>query len=206
MDQGCCECLKELLRFVLIRTAPVRVGIKPGELLRVKKCLRASGCHGEICVHQDEALRALALPYLTLRDTPIDSLLLFYHAECMERLLDRHEVRQLLAPFGYPLAASAPLRFFERLEERFKEDTFPHEVGIFLGYPLKDVEGFLYRLPETHVSGARWRVFGEPTESLMQMKAHCCVEQAAERILATSPTVEVFYNTLRSSFRNRSVT
>ena len=34
-------------------------------------------------------------------------------------------------------------RSVARLKKRLAEDDFPHEIGVFLGYPLGDVVGFI---------------------------------------------------------------
>ena len=56
-----CEHRKELMKFLLIKTAPVRSGVKPAEFLRVRKCYRSKPEEG-FCIHQAEILATLRLP------------------------------------------------------------------------------------------------------------------------------------------------
>ena len=38
---------------------------------------------------------------------------------------------------------------------------FPHEIGIFLGYPLWDVEGFLKNNGENSIGNGYWKVYDD---------------------------------------------
>jgi hypothetical protein len=80
------------------------------------------------------------------------------------------------------------------LENRFHafSQSFPHEIGLFLGYPLKDVEGFI-RNQQTSVAGRTlWRVFGEPTESLALMQRFRSARVRLARALQREPDAERF--------------
>lgn len=71
------------------------------------------------------------------------SLLLVYRPELLEAALDQPLARVILAGRGYPVDGPLPWllrRLMDRLEG---EGDFPHEVGLFLGYPPEDVLGFL---------------------------------------------------------------
>ncbi len=39
-------------------------------------------------------------------------------------------------------------------------ETFPHEIGLFLGYPPEDVDGFIHRRDEYTCCGY-WKVYGD---------------------------------------------
>ena len=76
------------------------------------------------------------------------------------------------------------------LEDQCRRIPLPHEVGIFIGYPLKDVMGFIERAPRTPVVRGDWQVFGEPEESLGLMRLYRCAEQLAEKIIETYQDIE----------------
>ena len=78
------------------------------------------------------------------------------------------------------------------LVRRAGECDLPHEVGIFIGYPLKDVAGFIARLPSTPVHNGVWRVYGDAHESLARMKAYAQIEAEARETLQRAEGVEDF--------------
>ena len=64
-----------------------------------------------------------------------------YSAEILESILEDPAIRSFLRQYKYPLnSISACL---DHLDKRLNETKFPHEIGIFLGYPLQDVLGFI---------------------------------------------------------------
>lgn len=64
-----------------------------------------------------------------------------YHIGALEKLLRYPLNRKFLEERGYPCKSAA--QSVRLLKERMQEDDFPHEIGIFLGYPLEDVHGFI---------------------------------------------------------------
>ena len=68
-------------------------------------------------------------------------LLLVYRPDRLERQLNDPAVRALLLREGYP-AQGGLEAMLETLGRRLNQGDFPHEVGLFLGYPPEDVEGF----------------------------------------------------------------
>lgn len=60
----------------------------------------------------------------------------------LQRDLKKPGVAKFLKKYGYESAE--PASALERLKERLGQDApFPHEIGVFLGYPLGDVIGFI---------------------------------------------------------------
>ena len=80
---------------------------------------------------------------VTILQQKKDLYLMYVHRpQLLEQRLMQQDVQHLLCPLGYPLC---PLReslghLMHRLEH---EAQFPHEIGLFLGYPAADVEAFM---------------------------------------------------------------
>ena len=68
----------------------------------------------------------------------------------------------------------------------------PHEVGVFIGYPLKDVAGFMRCLPSTPIHHGAWRVYGGTRESLERMRLYASAEDEARAALQSASGVEDF--------------
>ena len=80
------------------------------------------------------------------------------------------EELRLLSECGYnPENTNACLaRLISRLR---MEKDFPHEVGLFLGYPPADVDGFMHRKGECKLCGL-WKVYDD-AEGAMRQFARC---------------------------------
>ncbi|MDO4576053.1 MAG: DUF3793 family protein [Planctomycetia bacterium] len=173
---------KEFLHFWLTKTAAVRCGWKPGELLRFRWYFTYRNERNQIKrLPLRRILELLDLPYHILRKEDDGVLILFYHPETMTKTLRNPQNARFLERFGFPMNGT-PARQLERLQERFSKVTIPHEVGIFLGYPLKDVVGFIQNAPRVPVRGM-WQVFGDPRESLRIMEMYREIETRTETIL-----------------------
>ena len=95
---------KELLRFLLVKTAAVRCGVKPGELLRVRHCYEDRNDQGlRICLNRRDIYFCLKLDYIELRVEEGSSLILFYNPEKLARTLSERRNRYWLAKVGYGL-------------------------------------------------------------------------------------------------------
>jgi hypothetical protein len=101
-----------------------------------------------------------------------DSLLLFiYDGNALRRLLSEKRVTTMLnrAGYGQPSDLDATL---EELKGRIGGSSFPHEVGIFLGYPLKDVAAFMGWAPIPFTCQGPWKIYGDPRRSLETAASH----------------------------------
>lgn len=41
------------------------------------------------------------------------------------------------------------------------QEDFPHEIGLFLGYPVEDVHGFIEKGPDCCKCTGCWKVYGD---------------------------------------------
>ena len=61
------EHRKELLRFLLVKTAAVRLGVKPAELLRVRHCYASVNAEGlRVCLYRSDIYGILGLALVTV--------------------------------------------------------------------------------------------------------------------------------------------
>ena len=87
-------------------------------------------------------------------------LLLVYRPERLERHLADPAVQALLLREGYPVQGGLEA-MLNALSLRLSGCRFPHEVGLFLGYPVEDVEGFrLHQGRNCKLSGC-WKVYSD---------------------------------------------
>lgn len=72
-------------------------------------------------------------------------------------------IRSFLEPLGYDCsdADRCVARLGEKIRAGRDSAEFPHEVGVFLGYPLEDVEGFIHHKEEGCKCIGCWRVYGD---------------------------------------------
>ncbi|MGI6013773.1 MAG: DUF3793 family protein [Oscillospiraceae bacterium] len=74
-------------------------------------------------------------------------------------------VAQLLSKYGYQ---QTDVEYaLQKLEERLRQkEGFPHEIGIFLGYPLGDVVGFIQNAGKNSKCTGCWKVYCNECETV----------------------------------------
>ena len=68
-----------------------------------------------------------------------------YRQSHLEKELRQDGVSELLEPYGY--------------EDVSVDGCFPHEIGVFLGYPIEDVKGFIEHGGRDCKSCGLWKVY-----------------------------------------------
>jgi len=99
-------------------------------------------------------------------------LLLLYRPDLLQKRLRGRTMREFLARNGYPL----PLNLnntLRHLQDSFRTVEMPDEVGMFLGYPAKDVNGFMERTSKPWHGRCLWRIYGPPERSLRLYRHYC---------------------------------
>lgn len=118
--------------------------------------------------HGEDILKDSSLSYFILRETARSVTILFYRRACLQKCIQEKDHRTFLEQCGYPVEKGLEA-CLTVLRGRFRR-TCPHEVGVLLGIPLKDVLGFmgLNQLPLT--CRGMWKVYGDPACSLSTMR------------------------------------
>ncbi len=94
------------------------------------------------------------------------ALIYVYRPSRLARCLEEPEARELLFRYGYVDAGMSDS--LEHLRERFRESRgFPHEIGIFLGYPAYDVCQFIENNGRNYLCCGTWKVYSQ------EEKARC---------------------------------
>ncbi len=88
------------------------------------------------------------------------ALVYVYRAERLRSDLSRSEISHLLKEYGYE--GNDVTLCLRHLQERMKSGReFPHEIGLFLGYPPEDVEGFIIHKGEKCKFCGLWKVYSD---------------------------------------------
>lgn len=162
-----------LASYLALETAEVLEGIKPANLVNVVNKRRSCGRNLYVLWKKQGAalLQHSGLEVIEFVDRGDSVLLFLYCRSELTALLARKSVAIILRKAGYTEPANLE-KTLAQLQYRLTEGNFPHEIGVFLGYPLKDVIGFMGWAPLPFSSQGPWKIFGDPRESLSLAEAH----------------------------------
>jgi hypothetical protein len=121
---------------------------------------------------------------ISLLKTSTKTKVFCYNEKALENVLKTPRIKHFLTTIGYQ--GLTPRRVISELLIKLKHNqSFPHEIGIFLGYPLKDVMGFMGIIPLKAVDHLGWHVYGNPSQSLAVYKKIKASEYKINQVLKT---------------------
>ncbi|WP_315324074.1 DUF3793 family protein [Stomatobaculum longum] len=148
--------------FLVEHCAPTFAGLKTGNLFRIS--------YADIEVFREELrelngiLKRKGLRAVPVRMTAEFALVYLYRPDFLKRDLGCEEAARLLTSLGYePQSVNRSVAFLARMMR--EKEVFPHEVGLFLGYPPEDVLGFMKSSREGVKCVGCWKVYGDETKA-----------------------------------------
>ena len=96
------------------------------------------------------------------------------------------EVEGFISGLGYKTSdISEMFPIFVRRYIRYMEikKDFPHELGLFLGYPVEDVEGFIRHNGKNYLYSGYWKVYKDAETKIKLFKNYEKVQTEIVRML-----------------------
>lgn len=171
---------KKLWETIANQCAPVLMDVKPSNLLILtqeeeEQFLRMEMIEGisGLCLYAGEK----------------KSTWLLYRKDRLEAELLWPQTKDFLKAYGYWSGQDSTEEMLERLQERFagyKEGAlaFPHELGVFLGYPLCDVKGFIEHQGKNYLCSGYWKVYGNESKAKMTFQLYETVRDTVLQMIS----------------------
>jgi len=158
--------------FLVEQCAPVLAGIKPGSMFPYTPTEYEK--LPDLLRHWNGALvpRGVAVTSIK-RCRRIGGYLIYvYRPKQIEAILAEPAVMAFLQDCGYTEDMTLPetLRLLTR--RLCQNPEFPHEVGVFLGYPLQDVLGFIEHQGANSLCSGCWKVYHDPQKAQRTFRSY----------------------------------
>lgn len=138
--------------------SPTLAGLKTGNLF----ACTYSDIHKlrDVIRRWNRQLGKKGLRFLPMRIQNNRALIYVYRPAHLSRDLQNETAWRLLHERGYGM--ETPERCVAQLTKRLCEcQEFPHEIGLFLGYPPEDVCGFIENKADGYKCVGCWKVYGD---------------------------------------------
>lgn len=136
-----------------LQCAPLITGLKLSNLLTISP---------DGFSQVEKIVEGSILSMYPLMETEAKIVILLYRRDRLEKYLKMPQVQKLLQEAGYDsgrLEDILPV-FCERYETYAENrKSFPHEMGLLLGYPPEDVEGFIRHQGRNSLCTGYWKVY-----------------------------------------------
>ncbi len=152
--------LKSVETQIALQCAPLISGLKMSNLLIVS-------AEDETLVRM--ILRKSGISFYRLLKSGEKVTFLLFRREWLEAYLQQKEVRAVFVAEGYQDYILGNV--FRTFQERYKRymnggDCFPHEMGLLLGYPVEDVQGFMENEGKNFLYSGYWKVYADVQEKI----------------------------------------
>jgi hypothetical protein len=178
----------EFEKWLFLQASGPLLGGKTGELIVVRE--------GQFDLSLDEQMeyaeRLCALWSVGIRElyrNAFSCKFMIYRENLLDHKLAETPRRILCRLLNYAPDVKAG-GFLRELSQRWQlTGSVPHEIGIALGYPLKDVWGFMGLSPQKFSGCCGWQIFGDPEPSVNQSRRYRNAHREALRFLDTDRPV-----------------
>ena len=153
----------EMERVLLTHSAPTLAGLKCANLVRL------TGPRAELEAAAQAWKATLAPRGVHVRTARWDgdsALLYLYREGHLRREWEKPGAADFLRRHGYDPGAAVQENVELLLRRIARRPCFPHEIGLFLGYPLEDVQGFIENCGKNYRLCGCWKVYGDPQAAL----------------------------------------
>lgn len=163
---------------IAVHCAPLIAGIKISNLLVLQK--------GQ-ARHVQQLFDRPGFAHVTWHGSGQKDVMLLYRNREMDRYLSCEKVKKMLCRMGYRDASPEKLldMFALRYASYMKgRGRFPHELGLFLGYPPEDVEGFIENGGKNALCSGYWKVYDNQREKQLLFHGFDVAEEGLVKLMA----------------------
>ena len=151
-----------LEKSIIEHCAPTLAGLKTANMFNYK--FSSMGTLLLELENQNQILNKKGVYAEVLKISESRALVYVYRKERLRKDLEKTGVLELLQQYGY--TDNTISNCLEYLKIRLKEcDCFPHEIGVFLDYPLLDVIGFIEQGGKNCKYCGVWKVYSNACEA-----------------------------------------
>ncbi|MBQ8137359.1 MAG: DUF3793 family protein, partial [Clostridia bacterium] len=166
---------------LITHCAPTLARMKTGSLFNL-------ACPNMLCLkgemdHLTPLLKEKGVGLTVLREKDGRFLLYLYRTQELKKTLQDQDTWAFLRQYGYdtPDVDEAIGHLRQRLSQ---SDDFPHEIGVFLGYPLTDIQGFICNEGRNCLCCGYWKVYSDPTAAQRTFSRYRKCTEAYMRLFA----------------------
>ena len=142
--------------------APTLAGMKSSNLFNYHFSLRKEVTQELRELNQKLNEKGVYVEALLWKETSV--LVYVYRKSHLMKELQQDSVKEFLSSYGY--IDNRIEMCMQRLKERLWEyNGFPHEIGVFLGYPMEDVVGFIQNEGRDCKCCGLWKVYCNEAET-----------------------------------------
>lgn len=185
-------------KFLIFNSSLVISGLKPSATVNIKK--QNNHIYDKWKKYGASFIKNIGLKYVVLRECSKALIILIYNEENLSNYIFNKENLDFLNEIGYKGKETLE-EYLECLKDRYLKFKCPHELGVFLGFPLDDVRDFMNCNEKKCLCCGYWMVFNDYDKALATFNKFDEVKNhAINEILSEEEGIEVAYK-IKSKFQ-----
>lgn len=148
--------------FLVYNLSLVIAGIKPAITLTIKKTnLKLYNSWNEFGINFIDSAN---LKFVELRESNESIIVIIYDEFILKKELNKKSHKEFLFNIGYTQNRSVE-DYINTLKSRYEKYHCPHELGLFLGIPFKDVKDFMECTTKKCLLCGYWKVYNDSKQA-----------------------------------------
>lgn len=146
------------MNWLIMTLAPVLMSVKPAEILSFPKSEK--NIDEKLLKIKEHFKICNKIKYKIVKSENLSVKIIFYNENALAGALEDNKNQRFLKELGYPTNYNMKV-YLDHLIAKIEMGSIPDEIGVFLGYPLKDVMGFIGHPSLKLTKVNNWRVYGD---------------------------------------------
>lgn len=186
--------------FLVYNLSLVIAGAKPSVTITIKK--NNYNLYNNWTILGNSFIKDLKLNYVQLRECEDAIVILVYDQFILEEYLNSEANRKFLTKLGYSYNSTIT-EYVNTLKSRYEKYHCPHELGIFLGIPIKDVKDFMECTTKKCLLCKYWKVYNDShSAQLIFNKYDKIKEYTMKTMLKGNSSINLALNIKNSFYKN----
>lgn len=162
--------------------APTLAGMKPASLFRYQSADKRQPRQAAVRWARELAPYGITVRILKCCQQTGACLIYLYRDGWLRSILTEPSNRAFLTRQGYQMEEDCRGLLLQLSRRLCLEGSFPHEIGLFLGYPLEDVVGFIKNRGRNYTCSGCWKAYGDPEAARKRFdQYHRCTAICCEK-------------------------
>lgn len=158
---------------IILNSCAVLLGCKPASTVTFANQYTPYNTFSLWDRYKEVIIKNSRLSFYELHKSEKFHLILTYDYNKLNHILNECDITMFLGKLGYRESSSIENKL-NILKEKY-DSKIPHEIGVFLGLPLKDVRGFMGDTSLKYSCSQGWKIYNdkEPSISLFKQYELC---------------------------------
>lgn len=178
--------------FLVYSLSPVIAGLKPASTVTLKRS--GDNLYDKWVTYGQSFTKKIGLDFIELRESKDALVVMIFSEMLLKKKLHEGDSEKFLMDLGY-FKSDNICNYLENLKLRYDLYKCPHELGLFLGIPIKDVRDFMKCTDKKCLMCGYWKVYNDHSKAQIMFSQYDRVRKnTIEKVLMGEKSYDLAFN------------